>query len=692
MKRLFTFCKYCFCLFIPALSISSAQVDMIVPGGDWIDTDGKVIVATEGGIIKFRDLYYLWGMDRTANNYEFVGINLYSSSDLKNWKFLNQILKHSSHPDLDNKSIIERAKILCHPTTGKSAMWMHFEGHNAYKTAEVGLATCDSISGNYSFVKHFRPLNIDSRDINVYQDDDGKGYLICTTEGNQSVSLFELDDTYTGIVREIYRGSASNDMECEGHAIIRTGGYYFWLMSWCTGWDFNDNRFFYSKTLNGPWTSGGNVAVSNTHTYESQVGFAVTVRGSAKTSFLYTGDRWSHNNFSMSRIVLLPMEVNGTKLSVNWCDQFDINTQTGEYTIGSKNFIDGVYSIKAMHSGLALGTSGSAVQQQDYSGANTQLWRIQNIGASHFKISSVSNNKVFDISGASREIGAKLLNYEWSDDFNQKWHIIDCGNGHHRFVNVNTLGKTLEISGSSKNPGTDAVLCNFSYKDNQMFRIARVSEDFESGKSYMIVNVSSNKALEASGTDQLSSVIQSSQLQKPEQIWKLEDLYNGYFILTHSGTSSALGNSGKPEDLAPLTTSPSVKSSSQQWQFVSVGSSTYKIINRYSGKVIDNKDGSTSDGNPIIQYPDNASGSKNQQWKLIPVTSVSITEDKNPAPLQLHNLTSGNLELFDLHGRLIKSNSSSLSDVFRNRTTSRGLFIVRNLKEGKACKFYIKVE
>jgi hypothetical protein len=481
-------------------------------------------------------------------------------------------------------------------------------------------------------------------------------------------------------------------MECEGHAIIRTGGYYFWLMSWCTGWDFNDNRFFFSKTLNGPWTSGGNIAVSNTHTYESQVGFAVTVKGSAKTSFLYTGDRWSHNNFSMSRIVLLPMEVNGTKLNVNWCDQFDINTQTGEYIIGSKNFIDGVYSITAKHSGLALGTSGSAVQQQNYSGANTQHWRIQNIGASHFKISSVSNSKVFDISGASREIGARLLNYEWSDAFNQKWHIIDCRNGYHRFVNINTLGKTLEISGGSKTPGTDAVLCNFSWKDNQMFRIARVSEDFESGKSYMIVNISSNKALEASGTHQLSPVIQSPQLQKPQQIWKLEDLYNGYFILTHSGTSSALGNDGKPEDLTPLTTSPSVNSSSQQWQFVSVGSSTYKIVNRYSGKVIDNKDGSSSDGNPIIQYSDNASSSKNQQWKLIPVASVSIEGNKNTGPFEVHSFKSGNFELFDLHGRRIKTKSTSLNELHGNSTISRGLFIVRKSNERKSCRFHMLIE
>jgi beta-xylosidase len=356
----FKFQKLFLCLLAGLMQTTVAQTDLIIPGGDWRDSNGKLIAATEGGIIKVDSLYYLWGMDRSANNYAFVGINLYSSPDLKNWTFVNQILKKTSHPDLNNDAVVERAKILHNKKTGQFVMWMHFEGHNAYKIAEVGLATCNTIGGNYTFHSHFRPLDIDSRDINVYQDDDGKGYLICTTKGNQNVSLFELDSTYTKVVREIYRGSASDDMECEGHAIIKTGGYYFWLMSWCTGWDFNDNHYFYATKLAGPWNKGGNIATSNTHTYESQVGFAVTVKGSKKTTFLYTGDRWSVNNYSMSRIVLLPIEVNGTKLSVKWYDQYNIDAQTGEWSAGAKYFPDGIYTITAKHSGLVLGTTSSS--------------------------------------------------------------------------------------------------------------------------------------------------------------------------------------------------------------------------------------------------------------------------------------------------------------------------------------------
>ncbi len=659
------------CLIVGLVQTAAAQTDLIIPGGDWRDSNGKRIAATEGGIIKVDSLYYLWGMDRSANNYAFVGINLYSSPDLKNWTFVNQILKKTSHPDLNNDAVVERAKILHNKKTGQFVMWMHYEGHDAYKIAEVGLATCNTIGGNYILQFHFRPLDIDSRDINVYQDDDGKGYLICTTKGNQNVSLFELDDTYTKIEREIYRGSASNDMECEGHAIIKTGGYYFWLMSWCTGWDFNDNHYFYATKLAGPWTAGGKIATSNTHTFESQVGFAVTVKGSKNTTYLYTGDRWSVSNYSMSRIVLLPIEVNGTKLSVKWHDQYNIDAQTGGWSAGARYFPDGIYTITAKHSGLVLGTtSGSAVQQQTYTGVNTQLWRIQNIGASHFKISSVASGKVLDVSGASREVGAKILQYEWNDDYNQKWHIIDCGDGYHRFVSVNTLGKAAEISGSSKSAGSDAILGNFAYKENQLWRIASADKEIIAGNYYRIENRATQKTLDASGTGLVS--LQTPQT-KASQIWELEDLYNGCFSVMSTSGDRGLDTAG---DFSVSSQSVSQRFS-QQWQVLQVEKGCYKIVNRLNAMVLEGKENGL-----VKQSTDNSSSSNSQQWCFIPVDPVSINYsslDQIPVKGRVLGISADDI-VYDLNGRVIKRDVCGLS---ASRTISRGVYLVKKVDSRK---------
>jgi hypothetical protein len=644
---------------------AQAQMASVVPAGDWRDTQGNLISATEGGIIKVDKLFYLWGMDRSKSNYAFVGINLYSSPDLKNWTFVNQILKKTSHTDLNNDAVVERAKLLHNKKTGQFVIWMHYEGHNAYSVAEVAYATCNTIGGNYTFQSHFRPLNIDSRDLNVYQDDDGKGYLICTTFGNQNVSLFELNEAYTGIVKEVYRGSASNDMECEGHAIIKTGGYYFWMMSWCSGWDFNDNRYFYSKTLAGPWTSGGNIATSNTHTYESQVGFAVPVVGSTTTTFLYMGDRWSVNNFAMSRIVLLPITVSGIKLSTGWNDQWNMDTQTGAWAPGAPNFLNGVYKITAKHSGKVLGTNGSAVQQQTYTGANTQLWRIQNLGASFFRITSVESGKVIDVSGASREAGAKALQYAWSDTYNQKWQIHDDSKGYHRLVSVNTLGKALQIMGKSTANGADAEIGDFNYSDHQLWQITAVNPNIVSGKSYKIVNRTSGKVLDGSAGAETSPITQNTSANVANQAWTLTDLNNGYYTLTNASSGKLLDNDNSVTNLNPILQKASTTSFSQQWQIIEISAGYYKLMNRMSGKVLDNNDGLLSDGNIMVQYTDYASSNNNQQWSFQAaniLTEVSeevllhqISAYPNPSQeqlsLHLGDWEAQKISLIDVYGK-----------------------------------------
>src|SRR5688572_1104418 len=71
-----------------SFSNSQAQTTLY-PGGDWYDTNGNPVHAVEGGIMKVGSLYYLWGMDRSQNNYTFRGVNMYSSPDLKTWTFVN---------------------------------------------------------------------------------------------------------------------------------------------------------------------------------------------------------------------------------------------------------------------------------------------------------------------------------------------------------------------------------------------------------------------------------------------------------------------------------------------------------------------------------------------------------------------------------------------------------------------------
>lgn len=56
-------------------------------------------------------------------------------------------------------------------------MYLHIDSSD-YGEAEVGVATSSSVCGQYSYIDSFRPLDQESRDIGLFKDDDGSGYLL----------------------------------------------------------------------------------------------------------------------------------------------------------------------------------------------------------------------------------------------------------------------------------------------------------------------------------------------------------------------------------------------------------------------------------------------------------------------------------------------------------------------------------
>lgn len=611
---------------VPALVLwgtSQACREPVVPGGDWRDNRGQVVAATEGGIIQVDGTYYHWGMDRAADNSYFVGINLYSSKDLVHWTFVKQILRHDSDPLLDNKATVERAKILHNKKTGQFVIWMHYEGHNAYSVAEVAWATSDRIDGDYKFQGHFRPLDLDSRDLNVYQDADGKAYLICTTKGNQNVSLFELDDTYTKVVREIYRGNASEDMECEGHAIVKSGGMYYWLMSWCTGWDFNDNRYFTSKTLAGPWSAGKTLGVGGTHTYESQVGWAFPMPGNNGTDFVYMGDRWSVSDFASSRTVMLPFTISNGTVSMPWMDRWYPNADSG-WVRGEPYFQSGVYTIRSKATGKVLAapskTTSGAIAVVTDSGTASQRWKLESLGNSEYRFTSVLSGMRMDVSDESREVGAKILQYAASDKWNQKWHLVSSGPGVWRMISENTLGKVMEVPTSTPN---GIALGLYKGKANQQWEIVPVSP-LADGKWFTFRASHSGKAL----TSTSAGIVQWTDSGKASQAWKARKLADGQWALEQEGRRLSVV-AEEITDGAALAVSSDTGSGSR-WRIVDDGTGTVQIVNDCSGKSLDVDGGekALADGAKVMPYRFWAT--KNQTWTVkevpAPISALAPSE------------------------------------------------------------------
>lgn len=107
----------------------------------------------------------------------FQSINCYSSTNLIDWTFVNAVLTLQSSGDLGPNRVVERPKVIYNSNTAQYVMYMHIDS-SSYGEAKVGVATSSSVCGSYSYRGSFQPLGFQSRDMGLFKDDDGTGYLL----------------------------------------------------------------------------------------------------------------------------------------------------------------------------------------------------------------------------------------------------------------------------------------------------------------------------------------------------------------------------------------------------------------------------------------------------------------------------------------------------------------------------------
>lgn len=137
---------------------------------------GLHVQAHGAGVIEQDGTYYLIGEDHT-NGSAFLNVNCYSSTDLVQWKYVGALLSQTASGDLGPNRVVERPKVIYNSSTKKYVLYMHIDD-SSYAEAKVGVATGDSVCGKYTYLGSWRPLGFQSRDIGLFQDDDGSAYLL----------------------------------------------------------------------------------------------------------------------------------------------------------------------------------------------------------------------------------------------------------------------------------------------------------------------------------------------------------------------------------------------------------------------------------------------------------------------------------------------------------------------------------
>jgi hypothetical protein len=307
--------------------LPAQQSGLIRPGELWPDNNNNHIQAHGGGIIKLKDTYYWYGEERTKGldtNYRYV--SGYSSKDLVNWTFMGDVLKLADPEQLGRRWVLERPKVFYNRHTKKYVMYFHLDNSN-YRVARVGIAVSDEPQGPFIYVKSFRPLNLESRDIGQFIDDDGTPYLVFESRPSKGFYIAGLSADYMDVVKEVSFIHAP----LEGGAIVHHKGLYYAIGSALTGWRPNPNKYATAPSLAGPWTEFKDIAPPVTNTYSSQSTMLLKVEGSKATTIIFMADQWKPSTQWDSRYIWMPVEITADRLWVPTPQPWQLDVKTGEW-------------------------------------------------------------------------------------------------------------------------------------------------------------------------------------------------------------------------------------------------------------------------------------------------------------------------------------------------------------------------
>jgi hypothetical protein len=203
-------------------------------------------------------------------------------------------------------------------------MYAHLDDAR-YKFARVMVAVSDRIDGRYRFVKSFRPLEQESRDIGQFVDDDGSAYIIFESRPTKGFFIAKLTDDFMNVEKTCFIQAP-----LEGGALVHVGGTYYVIGSHMTGWRPNPNVYATAPSLAGPWTEFKNLAPPEADNYDSQSTMLLKVGGTMTTTVVFMGDIWHPKELWDSRYLWMPLDLNGGAMHLPPPSAWTLDRKTGE--------------------------------------------------------------------------------------------------------------------------------------------------------------------------------------------------------------------------------------------------------------------------------------------------------------------------------------------------------------------------
>jgi len=288
----------------------------------------------------------------------FMAHNIYSSSDLLNWKYEGNFggpgpgLANGGNQTYDN-----RVEVIYNAKNNNYVCWI-----TVAFTFSSTVYTSPSPTGPWTFFTTYGTLDgFDcAGDVGLFIDpaDGVTAYLLrlCDTQNHIGITRLNSDYTQTDGVHSVYypnNGSNPFGGSREQMRMFSRNGVYFWMTSGTTGWAPNTNLYVTSNSPLGPiWSAPvnpfQNVSVQQTpeevhanvvptylNSYDSQVNNFLYIPG--RNAYIYTGDRWgivqpppsdtpANDNFLGHRVLFLPISFpTNTTMTITWNDSWSFD-------------------------------------------------------------------------------------------------------------------------------------------------------------------------------------------------------------------------------------------------------------------------------------------------------------------------------------------------------------------------------
>ena len=322
----------------------------------WLDNNGKPIMAQGGGISKFGNTYYWYGVqyaemgpyftNGTVNSSSstFVAINCYSSTDLVHWTFQNQVVNKSTSGFSTPGWVGRLGQVAYNSADNQYVMWFEGLGGQA-------CCTCSTPTGNF-VLNHVQDTITNvyygpgAGDCTIFCDVDhgGTPYFICSDpHGRQHAYVCPLGSNYLIIGNAV----AINDTDGvpawpqgqEANNMFERNGIYYYTMSNLAGWSYSTAYEVNSTSIFSPTSYTADAPYLGTtadDTHYSQVSFGFQVAGTEATNYIMVGDRWSQFDSTYTSAghgknfaIMCPITFSNGTPYFNSESMFQVDTVTG---------------------------------------------------------------------------------------------------------------------------------------------------------------------------------------------------------------------------------------------------------------------------------------------------------------------------------------------------------------------------